>query len=147
MRRRLIAADGRRCAIYLEELPEAELQIDHRIPFQVAGDDAEEKAADFMLLCGSANRAKSWSCEHCLNWRELRKPDICRRCYWAYPDNYDHVAMRPLRRMDIMWQGEEIKTYDKLKARTRRLQKKMPQFVKEIIEKHILASGETQSRQ
>jgi hypothetical protein len=102
LKRRLITADGRRCAIYLEEFLEAEIQIDHRIPFQVAGDrdDAEEKAADFMLLCGSANRAKPWSCERCVNWRELRNPAIRRRCYWAYPNTVHlsiptHVAKSP----------------------------------------------------
>ena len=79
LKRKLIEKDGCRCTIYLEEFPERELQIDHRIPFEVAGDNPDEKenTDDYMLLSGSANRAKSWSCEHCLNWRELRKLEIC----------------------------------------------------------------------
>jgi len=27
---------------------------------------------DFMLLSGSANRAKSWFCEHCENWISIK---------------------------------------------------------------------------
>lgn len=139
LKSKLIDQDGRRCAVYLEELPEPELQIDHRIPFEVGGDRSagEQNPKDFMLLCGSANRAKSWSCEHCANWQKLKKPQICRTCYWAYPENYDHVAMRPIRRMDIMWTEKEIEVYEELKRRTEKLQKKMPLFVKEIIERFV----------
>ena len=136
---KLVAEQGARCAIYLEAFPEANLQIDHRIPFEVLGDirDAVQKTEDYMLLCGSANRAKSWSCEHCVNWLELKKPEVCRGCYWAYPDSYTHIAMREARRADIMWTGEEIKTYDQLKKRTAELQKNIPGYVKEIIEGHL----------
>jgi hypothetical protein len=75
IRQKLVALHGGRCAIYLESFPERELQIDHRIPFEVLGDvrEAAQKPEDYMLLCGSANRAKSWSCEHCVNWLELKK--------------------------------------------------------------------------
>jgi len=98
---------------------------------------AEMKPGDYMLLCGSANRAKSWSCEHCVNWLELRKAEICRKCYWAYPDDYSHVAMREARRADILWTGAEVESYDKLKRRTLELQKNIPGYVKEIIEMHL----------
>ena len=135
----LIRKDGCRCAIYLEEFPERQLQIDHRIPFEVVGDDfdTEEKPKEFMLLSGSANRAKSWSCEHCVNWLELKKKSLCRKCYWAYPEKYEHVAMLPVRRLDIMWSGEEVKVYDELKRQTEALQEDMPSYVKEIIRKQI----------
>ena len=139
LRQSLLDKSGPRCAIYLEEFPERELQIDHRVPFEVAGGraDAEQNPDSFMLLSGSANRAKSWSCEHCANWRQLRDPSVCRRCYWAYPEDYDHVAMRPVRRMDIVWAGDEVGAYDKLKRVTEKLQKDMPAYVKEIIRKHV----------
>lgn len=91
----------------------------------------------YMLLCGSANRAKSWSCEHCVNWRELKDSGICRRCYWAYPEDYDHVAMRQARRTDILWTGDEIPVYERLKRRTLELQKDIPAYIKEIVEKHV----------
>ena len=139
---KLVTLHGARCAIYLEPFPERDLQIDHRIPFEVLGDvpTAEPKPEDFMLLCGSANRAKSWSCEHCVNWLELKKPDVCRSCYWAYPDNYTHIAMRQIRRADIMWTEREVEVYEKLKQRTLQLQKNIPGYVKEIVEEHLKAT-------
>jgi hypothetical protein len=126
------------CFIYLEKMPEAELQIDHRVPYEVVGDIGPAPSADdFMLLCGSANRAKSWSCEHCENWRSLKKREICLSCYWAYPEEYKHIAMRPVRRVDLLWQGREIKEYDQLKKDAHNAGKPLPQFVKQIIERAI----------
>lgn len=139
LKQKLIAAHGDRCAIYCETFPERELQVDHRVPFEVLGDKATTKPrpADYMLLCGSANRAKSWSCEHCVNWRELRRPQICRTCYWAYPDNYQHVAMRPVRRADIWWSEAEVDDYERLRRQTERMQKNIPGYVKEIVKAHM----------
>ncbi len=139
LKAQLIRLNGCRCAIYLEEFGETLLQIDHRIPFEVAGDAGERmnNPASYMLLCGSANRAKSWSCEHCVNWKEMKKPEICSKCYWAYPEDYEHIAMQQIRRMDIMWAGKEVAAYDRLRKRTMELQKDPPAFVKEIIEKHL----------
>lgn len=135
----LIKKYGCRCFIYLEEMSERDLQIDHRVPYEVAGDgDGDDlKPEDFMLLCGSANRAKSWSCEHCRNWTELKKREICLSCYWANPENYQHIAMRQIRRLDLLWQGEEIAIYEKLKSEARDLSKEIPAFVKEIIEQTL----------
>lgn len=139
LKQTLIEKHGSRCAVYLEPFDERELQIDHRIPFEVAGDmvEGKQKSEDFMLLCGSANRAKSWSCEHCANWLEQKDPNICRSCYWAYPEDYAHIAMRPARRLDIMWTGAEVEVYDKLKKKTAALQQEMPAYVKKIIERNL----------
>lgn len=145
LKQELLAKHGAKCAIYCESFPEREIQIDHRIPFEVAGDDraVKTKAEDYMLLCGSANRAKSWSCEHCLNWRELKKPEICRKCYWAFPESYEHIAMRPVRRADILWSEWEVEDYERLKQRTEQLQKNIPGYVKEIINAHLASGGTT----
>lgn len=139
LKQALIGKCGCRCAIYLEPFDERDLQIDHRIPFEVAGDAVEgkSKTEDFMLPCGSANRAKSWSCEHCANWIVQKDTDICRSCYWAYPENYTHIAMRPARRLDIMWTGVEVGIYDRLKKKTEELQQDMPAYVKKIIERNL----------
>lgn len=139
LKSQLIEAHGSYCAIYQEQFDPQALQIDHRIPFEVAGDSIAtmDDPNMYMLLCGSANRAKSWSCEHCANWLDLKDPDVCRRCYWAFPEDYDHVAMRQARRADIMWTGDEISVYDRLKKRTMELQKDIPGYIKEIIEKHV----------
>jgi hypothetical protein len=137
----LIRRHGAKCFIYLEPVAEAELQIDHRIPYEVAGDNADAEPGDFMLLCGSANRAKSWSCEHCDNWTELKDPAICRGCYWAYPEHYTHVAMQEIRRADIVWQGAEVAQYERLERHARSSGKGIPERVKEIIAQ-VLADGE-----
>ena len=139
LKSKLIEKHGARCAIYLEKFPEKELQIDHRIPFEIIGDDADnmDDPEEYMLLSGSANRAKSGSCEHCANWLELKNPDICRKCYWAYPDNYEHVAMRQIRRADILWAENEVSVYDRLKEKTLELQKNLPDYVKALIKQHL----------
>jgi hypothetical protein len=126
------AASALRC---LEKMDEAALQIDHRVPYEVAGEGEELKTDDFMLLCGSANRAKSWSCEHCENWKSTKDKNICLSCYWAFPEKYNHVAMRQIRRVDLVWQGEEVAQYDKLKADSAKSGLEIPQFVKEVLAK------------
>jgi hypothetical protein len=139
LKSQLVERDGSRCAIYLEEFDSQDLQIDHRIPFEVAGDSPTtmDDPGGYMLLSGSANRAKSWSCEHCVNWQELKDPGVCQRCYWAFPEDYDHVAMRQARRTDILWIGDEISVYERLKKRTLELQRDIPGYIKEIIERHV----------
>jgi len=137
IKEQLIKEYGCQCFIYLEKMDESNLQIDHRVPYEVAGEADELKTEDFMLLCGSANRAKSWSCEHCENWKRTKDRNICLSCYWAFPENYSHVAMRQIRRIDLLWQGEEVKQYDRLKSDARKTGMEIPQFVKEVLAKAL----------
>ena len=113
------------------------LQIDHIVPYEVAGDknSAEWSIRDFMLLCGSCNRAKSWSCEHCANWLSDQLPQVCLTCYWANPDNYSHIALREVRRADILWSEDEVQAYERLKKAAQIDQFPVPEYVKRIIEK------------
>lgn len=134
----MIQKYGCKCFIYLEELDEHELQIDHRVPFEVGGDGDELNVDDFMLLSASANRAKSWSCEHCENWKGLKDKSICLSCYWAYPENYTHIAMKQIRRIDLLWEGDEVAVYETLKAQAINLDQEIPAFIKSIID-HELA--------
>lgn len=132
----LIKRCGCICSIYLEEVEERELQIDHRVPFEIDG-EPDLEPENFMLVCGSANRAKSWSCEHCENWNNIKDKSICISCYWAYPENYAHIAMRQVRRVDLLWEGDDVEIYEALKQRAISLEKEIPEFVKEIIEREI----------
>ncbi|MGB3518362.1 MAG: HNH endonuclease signature motif containing protein [Elainellaceae cyanobacterium] len=132
----LISRHGCKCFIYLEEVDKRNLQIDHRIPFEVGG-EPDPEPENFMLLCGSANRAKSWSCEHCDSWSNMKDKSICLSCYWAYPENYEHIAMRQVRRLDLLWESDDIEMYEKLKQRAASLDKEIPMFVKEMIEREI----------
>lgn len=94
------------------------LQIDHRVPFRIAGDAglADRDAAAYMLLDASSQRAKSWSCEQCANFRDLRDPAVCKTCFWAFPENYEHIAMQQIRRTDIVWQGADVPVHDHLRV-------------------------------
>jgi hypothetical protein len=135
----LIAKYGCRCFIYLEEMPEAALQIDHRVPFEVDGESETMLPEEFMLLSGSANRAKSWSCEHCDNWNNAKDREVCLTCYWAYPENHTHVAMQKLRRVDLLWQGEDTAQYERLKTDAAKAGLPIPDFVKDVLLKALSA--------
>jgi hypothetical protein len=137
----LIRQYGCKCFIYLDEVSQRELQIDHRVPFEVDG-EPDLEPENFMLLCGSANRAKSWLCEHCENWIGVKDKSICLSCYWAYPENYSHIAMRQVRRVDLLWEGNDIEFYEILKQRAIALEKEIPEFVKEIIERELGKDGD-----
>lgn len=93
------------------------LQIDHRIPYRVAGDEglATNDLSAFMLLDAKSNRAKGFSCQNCPNFIDLRDASICRGCFWAFPEDYRHVAMQDIRRADVVWQGTEVSDYNRLK--------------------------------
>jgi len=134
----LVAENGSKCAVCSGVYEERYLQVDHRIPYEVGGDSSFEDRdpADYMLLDGSCNRAKSWSCEHCDNWNNLKDPDVCSTCYWASPHQYEHIAMKQSRRVDVVWNEGETKNYDKLKQHAESRKQMMPEFVKEILRKH-----------
>ena len=137
----LISKFGPRCNIYLTDFPERQLQIDHRIPYEVAGDQpvgvvAQGTVDEYMLLSPSANRAKSWSCENCPNWH-LRSNATCRSCYWAYPEDYQHVAMQQIRRLDISWSGAEIDDYERLRVAATMNDATMPDYVKRVLLDHF----------
>lgn len=134
----LIEKHGSRCNIYLEPFPIRELQIDHRIPFEIAGDNGglSEDIDEYMLLCASANRSKSWSCENCLNWKN-KDILICKTCYWAYPESYKHIAMHDIRRLDLLWSGTEVKDYEKLIKEATKIQEKVPEYVKKVLRNHF----------
>jgi len=135
----LMEATGCRCHVCLQPYEDRYLQVDHRVPHEVAGDvpGDERCPQDYMLLCGSCNRAKSWSCEHCPNWLDVKKSSVCECCYWAHPESYDHVAMEDIRRFDLAWAGDEVADYDRLKAQAAKAKAPMPQFVREVLKAAI----------
>src|SRR5262249_222068 len=98
-----------------------------------AGESATPEVTEYMPLCGSCNRAKSWSCEHCDNWLERKDPAICATCYWASPEDYDHVAMRQMRRLDVDWEGEGVAEFDAVANAAEEKQEAMPEFVKTVL--------------
>lgn len=111
----LIARLGERNTLTGHRIEARYLQIDHRIPYEIAGDDAsgEENPAAFMLLDASSQRQKSWSCENCRNFTEFLDPALCRTCYWACPESYTHTALIQERRVEIVWRDAEIEQFNR----------------------------------
>lgn len=132
-KKELYVACGGRCQICNGLFEERYLQIDHKIPYEIGGDLTDRDLDHFMLLCSSCNRAKSWSCEHCDNWKTRKKPPVCIECYWGNPKNYNHIAMREVRRLDLQWDGNEVKYYDALKAIADTHKLELPDFIKQIL--------------
>lgn len=94
-------------------MDETILQIDHRVPYEIGGEHDENDVDYFMLLSPSANRAKSWTCEHCPNW-ELKSEDFCLHCFGASPENYEHIAGKVEKVISIIFTGDEIEDYNRL---------------------------------
>ena len=61
LKKALIEKYGSKCFIYLQPMEERLLQVDHRIPYEIGGEQDEHDVNCFMLLSPSANRAKSWT--------------------------------------------------------------------------------------
>jgi len=132
----LVERSGSKCAVCLTEYEARYLQVDHRVPYEVGGEGGGEAAPDeFQLICGSCNRAKSWSCEHCSNWTEYLEPKLCETCYWANPESYKHVALRPVRRLEVVWSEQEVSEYDRLLKLAKRQRQPLPEFVKAVLRK------------
>lgn len=113
LKKALIEKFGSKCFIYLKPMDEKILQVDHRIPYEIGGEQNETDLDCFMLLSPSANRAKSWTCEHCPNW-ENKNAEFCMKCFWAHPENYSHIAGKEQRQLIITFTGDEIEDYNKL---------------------------------
>lgn len=113
LKRALIEKYGAKCFVCLEEMDESVLQVDHRIPYKIGGEHDERDIDCYMLLSPSANRAKSWTCEHCENWTK-KDADFCIKCFWAHPENYEHIAGKHERIISLVFTGDEIKDYNRL---------------------------------
>lgn len=110
----LLERYGARCNLYGEKYPAKLLQPDHRIPYEIGGDPKNMMDLNrFMLLSPSANRDKSWACEHCDNWNK-KYISMCETCYYAYPENYCHIAGKEERRVNVTFDEKDMKLYDEL---------------------------------
>lgn len=57
------------------------------------------------------------------------------QCYWGNPENYNHIAMEQIRRLDLQWDGDETKYYDALKIIAESSKIELPVFIKQMIVK------------
>jgi hypothetical protein len=128
----LIHAAGDKCQICGAE---HNLQVDHRIPYEVAGESQHGEKEPYQILCGSCNRKKSWACEHCQNWLQGKSLHVCRSCYWAEPNAYRHVAMQRQSRADLVWVGDEVKDFERIKREAKRHAISVPQEIKRLLKR------------
>lgn len=132
---RLYSVHKGKCTICGTSYEERYLQVDHRVPYQVGGDDPNRvlNIDHFMMLCGSCNRAKSWSCEHCENWQGRKDTKVCSSCYWSYPESYNHISMVNERRLELVWQRDEVKNYERLLLDAKKQGKNPQDIIKLLI--------------
>jgi hypothetical protein len=124
---------GGRCRICSSTL---NLQVDHRIPYQVAGESKGKDEDIFQVLCGSCNRKKSWACEHCANALGSKAVAVCQSCYWSGSDSYTHVATIEERRTDLIWVGKpETDVADKLSREAKKIGKRPTEYIKDILKR------------
>jgi predicted DNA-binding protein len=45
--------------------------------------------------------------------------------------------MQQIRRIDLLWEGDNVEIYERLKQQAVNLEKEIPEFVKEIIEREV----------
>lgn len=137
LKNQLTEVAGSRCAICQTKYEGRYLQIDHRVPYEVSSDSSELAPSKLMLLCGSCQRSKSWTCEHCSNWIGAKNYDECSTCYWASPEEYSHAAGRPERRLDVSWVAEEVPVYEALKAEADSRELSVTEFLKRIVAEEL----------
>lgn len=134
LKKALIERYGSKCFIYLQPMEERLLQVDHRVPYEIGGEQDEKDIDCYMLLSPSANRAKSWTCEHCPNWNR-KDVAFCIRCFWAHPEKYTHIAGQEQRQLVITFTGDEIEDYNRLIALVGA--EEAEQVIKEMIGKYV----------
>lgn len=134
----LIEQTGAQCAVCRGRYDPVHLQVDHRVPYEVGGDAAAPATPDdFMRLCGSCNRAKSWACEHCDNWHSVKSAQHCQVCYWGSPAAYEHIGLKPLRRIDLVWQEGEIDDFEALQRLTLQHDEVLHIYIKAVLARHL----------
>ena len=127
----LIEARGLQCELCLSVFTdEHELQVDHRVPYEIGGDPLLTDADAFMLVCPSCNREKSWRCEHCPNWK-VRDASVCQICFWAQPANYTHIATKEGRLVALTFLGKDIDLYRHLEEESKKQQVSVEELIKE----------------
>ena len=93
---------------------------------------------EFLALCASvtAKRPKT-VIDHIVKHGQITTEDLKNTCglscYWAYPENHQHVAMKQMRRVDVAWQGEETAEFDAVKQAATAAGKTPADFIKEAV--------------
>ena len=137
-RKSLYERQGGRCGVCHQDYEERYVQVDHRVPYEVAGDSVADESdlTAFMSICASCQRGKSWTCEHCSNWSQEKNADLCRSCYWGSPEGYAHIALESVRREILIWKGTDIQQYERISKEARKAKLPVAEYIKTILPKH-----------
>ena len=137
-RKSLSERQGGRCGICRQEYVERYLQVDHRVPYEVAGECVADESdlPAFLSICASCQRSKSWTCEHCANWTTTKNPNLCRSCYWGSPEGYAHIALEAVKREVLIWKGSAVEQYELIAREARRMKLSIADYIKAILAKH-----------
>lgn len=139
MKDELALKNGKKCLICNENYELRYLQTDHRIPYDVIGENSSYsyEIDKYMLLCGSCNRAKSWSCENCKNFLDTKDESICKTCYWCSPLDYQHIAMTYEKRVPLVFSNDEIQLYEKIHKLSQQQQEVTQKTIIDLLKKSI----------
>jgi hypothetical protein len=113
------------------------LQTDHRIPYELQVMSHQSKRI-LMALCCFVARVIERNHGHANIGSIGKKKKIlpfAKNVIGGSPENYLHIALRSIRRLDIHWEEHEIKSYDRIKALADREKTSLPDFVKKVLDK------------
>lgn len=132
---KLLKIQGNRCAICNQVFAPEYLQIDHRVPYDYDGNPEELDTKDYMLLCAECNRIKDRATQTgcaktCFKTHDMK---IIRSCYWASPEHYTHICMKPIRRLSITWLNNEVKSYETMISHANELKLSPQEYIKKLI--------------
>ncbi len=127
-------SEGKQMAVYVfGDWEQKKKANQFRIPYEIGGDpDDMLDTKYFMLLCPSANRDKSWSCEHCRNWN-VKDVDFCRKCYYAFPEHYEHIAGEQERRVGMIFKGDDMDLYTQIETMALKEQSSLQDVIKRLL--------------
>lgn len=139
-KKKLLKIQGNKCALCNQSFDPEYLQIDHRVPYEYNGDSKNLDTNDYMLLCAECNRIKDRATQigcakTCFKTNDIK---IIRSCYWASPENYTHICMKPIRRLTLMWLDKtQVNSYDAMAKKAKELKLSPQQYIKKLIQKDI----------
>lgn len=136
-KKKLLKIQGNRCAICNQKFDPEYLQIDHRVPYEYNGDSKDLDPKDYMLLCAECNRIKDRATQigcakTCFKTHDIK---IIRSCYWASPEHYTHICMKPIRRLTLTWLNEkQVHSYDIMATKAKQIKLSPQQYIKKLIQ-------------
>lgn len=138
MKEKLVRIYGSRCAYCGEKLEPRKLQVDHRLPVKYFG-ELNEKEKDnpqnYLLLCPECNRKKAEAVdEGCA--RTCYKTDdmnVIKSCYWYDPIGYTHVCMKPVRKIEVKWNEDDVGEYQTLIEVAKKQERSPQDIIKSLI--------------